>query len=65
MHRALAGLLEKVCTEWWAASGPYRGWLASYRQHLAARIPMQEEKRWAEPSPPQEGIVAGSPQTRH
>lgn len=25
---------ERVCREWWAASGPFHGWLNRYRDHL-------------------------------
>jgi hypothetical protein len=35
---------EKLCAEWWAPSGPYRGWLDRYRAHLVQdEIPFEEE----------------------
>jgi hypothetical protein len=34
---------EKVCAEWWSASGPYHDWLRRYREHLLQRIPQREE----------------------
>jgi hypothetical protein len=35
---------EKVCAEWWAATGPYHGWLRRYRAHLVEdQIPYREE----------------------
>jgi hypothetical protein len=34
---------EKVCAEWWSATGPYRGWLQRYREHLVQGIPKWEE----------------------
>ena len=29
--------------EWWAAAGPYQGWLKRYREHLTRQIPVNEE----------------------
>jgi len=34
---------ERVCAEWWAASGPFRGWLQRYRDYAAGLIPKHEE----------------------
>lgn len=35
---------ERVCAEWWAASGPFHGWLEKYREHLVRdQVPRREE----------------------
>ena len=34
---------EKVGAEWWAASGPFHGWLKRYREHLDREIAQREE----------------------
>lgn len=34
---------ESVCAEWWAGSGPFRGWLKRYRENLEQQIPQREE----------------------
>ncbi len=34
---------ERVCAEWWSASGPYHAWLKRYRDHQVQRIPDREE----------------------
>lgn len=34
---------EKVCAEWWAASGPFHGWMRRLKDNLVERIPHREE----------------------
>lgn len=34
---------ERVCAEWWAPSGAYRGWLKHYQDYAAGLIPKMEE----------------------
>ncbi len=35
---------EKVCADWWTASGPFHGWLRRYREHLTQDvIPSREQ----------------------
>ena len=34
---------ERVCKEWWAATGPFHSWLRRARAHGGSRVPAREE----------------------